>query len=81
MRKLVARESFLKKNKTKHSFKHNSQRLYYNFDFQLKTKIVDKMIKEVEFKLIFIDDYFDVQFKIRTKKEVKENLSFFLFLN
>ena len=39
------------------------------------------MIKEAELKLIFIDDYFDVQFKIRTKNEVKEDLSFFLLTN
>ena len=39
------------------------------------------MIKETELKLIFIDDYFNVQFRIKTKKEVKEDLSFFLFSN
>ena len=36
------------------------------------------MIKETEFKLIFINDYFNVQFKIRTKKKVKEDLNSFL---
>ena len=41
----------------------------------------DKVIKKIEFKLIFINDYFNVQFRIRIKKEVKENLSFFLSSN
>ena len=74
MRELVARESFLRENETRHS----SQRLFCDFDFQSKAKTVDEMIKETELKLIFIDDYSDVQFRIRMKKEVREDLSSFL---
>ena len=74
VRDLVAREPFLRKNEARQT----SQRLSCGFDFQSKAKTVDEVIKETELKLIFIDDYFDVQFRIRTKKEVREDLSLFL---
>jgi len=74
VRDLVAREPFLRKNEARQT----SQRLSCGFDFQSKAKTVDEVIKETELKLIFIDDYFDVQFRIRTKKEVRKDLSLFL---
>lgn len=77
MRELVARESFLRKDEMKYS----SQRLFYNFDFQLKAKIINKLIKKIKLKLIFINNYFDVQFKVKMNEEVREDLSSFLFLN
>ena len=75
MRKLVSREFSLREDEARYS----SQRLFCDFDFQSKAEIVDEMIKKTEFKLIFIDDYSDVQFRIKTKKEVREDLSSFLF--
>lgn len=71
---LVTHESFLQKDEVKQTFQH----LSCNFDFQSKAKTVDEVIKETELKLIFIDDYFDLQFRTWTKKEVREDLSLFL---
>lgn len=39
------------------------------------------MIKETKLKLIFIGDYSNLQFKIKTKEEVREDLSLFLLSN
>ena len=74
VRDLAAREPFLRKNETG----QNSQRLFCGFVFQLRAKTVDEVIKEAELKLIFIDDYSDVQFRIKTKEKVREDLSSFL---
>ena len=48
------------------------------FHFQLKAMTVNEVIKKAETKLISISDYSDIQFRLRTKKEVTEDLSHFL---
>ena len=52
--------------------------LLCEFHFQLKATTIDEIIKKAEIKLIFIDDYSDIQFRLRTKKEVTKDLSCFL---
>ena len=74
VRELAAREPSLREDEAGHS----SQRLFCGFDFQPKAKTVDEVIKEAELKLISIGDYSDVQFRTRTKEEVREDLSPFL---
>jgi len=74
VRDLAAREPFLRENEAGQA----PQRLSCGFDFQSKAKTVGEVIKEAELKLIFIGDYSDVQFRTRTKEEVREDLSFFL---
>jgi len=54
------------------------QCLLSDFKFQPQVRTVDEVIKDAELKLITIDDYSDSQFRLRTKKEVKEDLSLFL---
>ena len=75
VRDLVAREPSLRKNEAG----QGSRRLSCGFDFQSKAQTVDEVIKEAELKLIFVDDYFNVQFRFRMKKEVRKDLSLFLF--
>ena len=58
-----------------------SQYLFCDFNFQSKTETVDAVIKKTEQKLIFINDYSDVQFMIIIKKKMREDLSSFLSLN
>ncbi len=74
VRDLAAREPSLREDEAG----QGSRRIPCDFDFQPKAQTVDEVIKKAELKLIFVDDYFDVQFRIRIKKEVREDLSSFL---
>jgi len=74
VRDLAAREPSLREDKAG----HGSQRLSCGFAFQPKAETVDEVIKEAELQLISIGDYSDVQFRTRTKEEVREDLSPFL---
>lgn len=74
VRDLAAREPSLREVEAG----HGSQRLFCGFVFQPKAETVGEVIKEAELKLISIGDYSDVQFRTRTKEEVREDLSLFL---
>ena len=74
VRDLAAREPSLREDEAG----HGSQRLSCAFAFQPKVQTVDEVIEEAELKLISIGDYSDVQFRTRTKEEVREDLSPFL---
>ena len=74
VRDLAAREPSLREDEAGQA----SQRLSCGFDFQPKAKTVGEVITEAELKLISIGDYSDLQFRTRTKEEVREDLSPFL---
>jgi len=74
VRDLAAREPFLREDEAG----LGSRRLSCGFDFQPKAQTVGEVIKEAELKLISVGDYSDVQFRTRTKEEVREDLSSFL---
>ena len=74
VRDLAAREPSLRDEEAGHT----SLRLSCGFDFQPKAETVDEVIKEAELQRISIGDYSDVQFRTRTKEEVREDLSPFL---
>ena len=57
------------------------RRLSCGFDFQQKAATVNEVIEEAERRLISIGDYSDVQFRAKTREEVREDLSPFLPLN
>lgn len=71
---LAVRQSFLWDNDVVNVLLHLSRDL----DFQSTAQTVDEVIREVELKLISLDDYFDYSFRIRMSEEVKEKLSCFL---
>lgn len=71
---LVTHESFLWNTEVV----QKSQCFFSGFKFWSQARTVDEVIKEAELKLITIDDYSDIQFRLRTKKQVKEDFSFFL---
>ena len=48
------------------------------FHFRPEAKTVEEVIRKAESKLISIGDYTDVQFRTRTKEQVREDLSPFL---
>ncbi|KAL9127436.1 MAG: hypothetical protein Q9217_003688 [Psora testacea] len=74
VRNIAAREPSLRKEEAG----QGSRRLPCGFDFRPKAKTVGEVIKEAELKLVSIGDYSDVQFRARTKEEVREDLSPFL---
>ena len=74
VQELVMHKSFLWDNEVM----QKSQCLFSDFKFWSQVRTVDEVIKEAELKLINIDDYLNIQFRLRTKEEVKENLSLFL---
>ena len=74
VRELAAHEPSLWDNEVM----QKPQCLFSGFKFWPQARTVDEVIKEAELKLINIGDYSDIQFRLRTKEEVKEDLSPFL---
>lgn len=74
VRELATRKSSLWNNEVV----PEPQRLSSGFEFRPQARTVDEVIKEAESKLINIGDYSNIQFRLRTKEEVKEDLGLFL---